>query len=131
MSAAGITILVSTHYMDEAERCHRLAYIAYGSILAEGTPEAVIAQQQLRTWAVSGKDIQQFPDRLRNIPGVDQVATFGSALHVCSESESVVEPELQRFASQHNLTLERVQPSLEDVFIRLMRQTKDPFKGEP
>lgn len=129
LSAAGITILVSTHYMDEAERCHRLAYIAYGSILATGTPDEVIAQQQLMTWAVSGVNIQHYPDKLRNIPGVDQVATFGAILHVCSEAGNAIEPELQRFAAQHKLTLERVEPSLEDVFIRLMRQTKDPFKN--
>lgn len=129
LSAAGVTILVSTHYMDEAERCHRLAYLAYGSILAAGTPKDVIAQQKLITWAVSGNDMQQFPDKLRRIPGVDQVATFGSVLHVCSENGDAVEPELQRFAVQHHLTLQRVEPSLEDVFIRLMRQTQDPFKN--
>ncbi len=131
LSAAGITILVSTHYMDEAERCHRLAYIAYGSILAAGTPEQVVAQQKLHTWAVSGSDIQRYPDRLRSIPGVDQVATFGSVLHVCSENGAEVESKLQQFAARHGLALERAQPSLEDVFIRLMRQTKDPFKAEP
>lgn len=131
LSAAGITILVSTHYMDEAERCHRLAYIAYGSILAAGTPEDVVAQQQLITWAVSGNDIQQYSDKLRDIPGVDQVATFGAVLHVCSESGAAVEPELRRFAAQHGLKLARVQPSLEDVFIRLMRQTQDPLKAGP
>ncbi|MGR9053877.1 MAG: ATP-binding cassette domain-containing protein [Gammaproteobacteria bacterium] len=131
LSAGGITILVSTHYMDEAERCHRLAYIAYGRILADGTPDEVVEQQHLTTWAVSGRDIQRYPDKLRALPGVDQVATFGSVLHVCSENGADAEPALQRFAAQHGLILEPVQPSLEDVFIRLMRHTQDPFKAAP
>ncbi|MGH8558824.1 MAG: ATP-binding cassette domain-containing protein [Methylococcales bacterium] len=129
LSASGITILVSTHYMDEAERCHRLAYIAYGSILASGTPDEVIAMQNLVTWAVSGPDIQKFSDDFREIPGVEQVATFGSVLHVSSEAGVSLGSRIGQFCVQHGLSVEPVRPSLEDVFIRLMLHTRDPFQS--
>lgn len=131
LSASGITILVSTHYMDEAERCHRLAYIAYGSILASGTPEEVIEQQHLVTWAVSGTDIQKYSQPFRSIPGVEQVATFGSVLHVSSEAGANLEPLIAEFCVQHGLAAEPVQPSLEDVFIRLMGHAHDPLQPPP
>lgn len=129
LSVSGITILVSTHYMDEAERCHRLAYIAYGSILAAGTPEEVIAMQKLITWTVSGNDIQRYSEDLRKIPGVEQVATFGSVLHVSCEAGADSGPRLEKFAARHGFFLEPAQPSLEDVFIRLMRNARDPFQS--
>ncbi|MGH8477970.1 MAG: ATP-binding cassette domain-containing protein [Methylococcales bacterium] len=128
LSAAGITILVSTHYMDEAERCHRLAYIAYGSILASGTPDQVIAMQNLVTWAIGGDSIQKFSDDFRNMPGVEQVATFGSVLHVSSEAGLSLGPRIEQFCAQHGLSIEAVRPSLEDVFIRLMLHARDPFQ---
>ncbi len=128
LSASGITVLVSTHYMDEAERCHRLAYIAYGRILASGSPGEVISMQNLVTWAVSGADIQKFSDDFRKIPGVEQVATFGSVLHVSSEIGNSLGPRIEQFCAQHTLSVEPVRPSLEDVFIRLMQHTHDPFQ---
>ncbi len=131
LSATGITILVSTHYMDEAERCHRLAYIAYGSILASGTPQQVVAAQNLDTWAISGPDIQRYSTELRTIPGVEQVATFGSVLHVCSTAGAELGPRLQQFAVQRGLSVEGAQASLEDVFIRLMREARDPMQTPP
>ncbi|MGR9106251.1 MAG: ATP-binding cassette domain-containing protein [Gammaproteobacteria bacterium] len=127
LSATGTTVLVSTHYMDEAERCHRLAYIAYGSILASGTPEEVIAAQNLVTRAVSGPDIQKYSNDFRKIPGVEQVATFGSVLHVSSEAGANPGPAIEAFCALHGLAVTAVQPSLEDVFIRLMRQARDPY----
>lgn len=117
--------------MDEAERCHRLAYIAYGSILASGTPDEVIAMQNLVTWAVSGEDIQKFSDDFRNIPGVGQVATFGSVLHVSSEAGAAPGPRIADFCVQHGLLAEPVRASLEDVFIRLMGQARDPLQPPP
>ncbi len=131
LSAEGITVLVSTHYMDEAERCHRLAYIAYGSILASGTPSELVVTQNLSTWAISGPDIQRVADEFRKIPGVEQVATFGSILHVSSEAGAFIEPRIAEFSLQRGLSIERVQPSLEDVFIRLMRDARDPLQPTP
>src|SRR5690606_28913146 len=78
----GVTVLVSTHYMDEAERCHEIAYIAYGELLTRGTVEEVVAQSGLTTWTVTGGDITKLADELQNRPGVDQVAPFGMELHV-------------------------------------------------
>src|SRR5207344_1209817 len=82
LAARGISVLVSTHYMDEAERCHKLAYIAYGRLMAQGTAEEIIASQKLATWEVSGGDLGAVAARLRGSAGIDQVASFGSALHV-------------------------------------------------
>jgi ABC-2 type transport system ATP-binding protein len=131
LSASGITILVSTHYMDEAERCHRLAYIAYGAILASGTPDEVIVTQNLITWAVSGEDIHKYSDAFRYIPGVEQVATFGSVLHVSSEAGAEPGPRIADFCAEHGLVVEPVRASLEDVFIRLMGRARDPLQPTP
>src|SRR5256885_16773238 len=82
LAARGITVLVSTHYMDEAERCHKLGYILNGQLLAQGTAHEVIASQSLSTWAVSGDDLAALAPRLKELPEVEQVAAFGSVLHV-------------------------------------------------
>src|SRR6187200_754890 len=82
LAARGLTVLVSTHYMDEAERCHEIAYIAYGNLLAHGTVDEVIHASRLATWTVTGPDLADLADRLRHLPGVDMVAPFGAALHV-------------------------------------------------
>src|SRR5690349_9365238 len=84
LAAEGLTVLVSTHYMDEAERCHEIAYIAYGEILARGTVDEVIANAQLTTVMVSAADgeaISTLADELKGSPGVDMVAPFGTSLH--------------------------------------------------
>lgn len=129
LSASGITVLVSTHYMDEAERCHRLAYIAYGTLLVSGTASEVIAMQHLATWVVSGEDVQRFSGVLHELPGVEQVATFGTVLHVSGADEATLGPQVEQFSRDHGLGTERVQPSLEDAFIHLMRNTADPLQG--
>src|SRR6516164_7687912 len=82
LAAEGLSVLVSTHYMDEAERCHAIAFIAYGALLARGTIQQVITESRLRTWTVSGPDLQTLEQRLRRIPGADMVAPFGASLHV-------------------------------------------------
>ena len=82
LAAEGMTVLVSTHYMDEAERCHEIAYIAYGELLAQGTIDEVIEDSHLRTYTVSGPDLQSLAEKLTGIPGIDMVAPFGTSLHV-------------------------------------------------
>jgi len=77
--------------MDEAERCHKLAYIAYGRLMAQGTAEEIIAGQKLATWEVSGGDLSAVAERLRGTPGVEQVAAFGSALHVTGREPAALE----------------------------------------
>jgi ABC-2 type transport system ATP-binding protein len=128
LSAAGITILVSTHYMDEAERCHRLAYIAYGNLLASGTADEIIAAQQLTTWIVSGSQTQLHVDAFRHLPGVEQVTTFGTTLHVSGKDAERLEPELRQFGRQNGLQIDHSTPSLEDAFIHLMRGARDQFE---
>src|SRR4029079_3944126 len=82
LAAEGMTVLVATHYMDEPERCHEIAYIAYGELLAQGTVEEVIEKSHLRTWNVSGPDLQSLSEKLLGIKGIDMVAPFGTSLHV-------------------------------------------------
>jgi len=82
LAAEGLSVLVSTHYMDEAERCHELTYIAYGKLLAQGTVEEVVRQARLTTYIVEGDDLVGLANKLRNLPGVEQAVPFGHTLHV-------------------------------------------------
>lgn len=129
LSAQGITVLVSTHYMDEAERCHRLAYIAYGDLLTAGTAAEVVAGQQLHTWEIQCQGIQGLAEQLRALPGAAQVASFGNALHVSGTDGPRLHASLETFAAGKALAIQAVSPSLEDAFIHLMRDTQDPFGG--
>jgi ABC-2 type transport system ATP-binding protein len=117
----GITVLVSTHYMDEAERCHALAYIAYGKLLAHGTIREVIDQAKLATWEVEGEKIMDAAPQLRESPGVEMVAPFGTALHVSGTVRDAIRRAVAKVSSQEGLQAHEVEPTLEDVFIHLMR----------
>jgi ABC-2 type transport system ATP-binding protein len=128
LAAEGITVLVSTHYMDEAERCHEIAYIAFGELLARGTANEVIAQSGLSTWVVSGPDLQHLAEELHKRKGVDMVAPFGTELHVSGRDKralNAVIAEAKKADGAHRWT--REQPSLEDVFILLMSNAKDNY----
>ena len=122
LAAQGITVLVSTHYMDEAERCHRLAYLSYGKILTQGTPGAVAASSGLSTWIVTGAALMQLAETLQGLPGVAQVVPFGDALHVSGDDAAQLESALAPFLTRADLSWSRAQPSLEDVFIQLVSQ---------
>ena len=128
LSAAGITILVTTHYMDEAERCHRLAYIAYGNLLANGTADEIVAAQKLQTWVVSGAGVRSQVAALRVLPKVEQVTTFGTALHVSGRDGGAMGAAIKQFCAAHGLKAELGNSSLEDAFIHLMRNTRDQFE---
>ena len=117
----GITVLVSTHYMDEAERCHALAYIAYGKLLAHGTIREVIDQAGLSTWEVEGPAVMAVAEELRDKPGVEMVAPFGNTLHVSGTDRAALAATLAPIGSRERLSTREVAPSLEDVFIHLMR----------
>ncbi len=127
LSAAGITVLVSTHYMDEAERCHRLAYIAYGELLASGTAEEVVASQHLHTWEVSGAGLSGLAEKLRQQPGTELVASFGNTLHVSGRDEAKLKASLEAVLAGTGLRSRLVPPSLEDAFIHLMQGSRDPY----
>jgi ABC-2 type transport system ATP-binding protein len=122
-------VLVSTHYMDEAERCHRLAYIAYGTLMASGTAKEMVASQQLTTWAVSGDGLQGLGETLRQLPGVDLVASFGATLHVSGKDGGLLEASLGEHLHGSGLQMTAVSASLEDAFIYLMQGSQDQFRG--
>jgi ABC-2 type transport system ATP-binding protein len=128
LAAEGLTVLVSTHYMDEAERCHEIAYIAYGALLTHGTIEQVLAESKLLTYTVSGGDLQQVANELAKKPGVDSVAPFGAVLHVCGRDAEKLEAALASYHDVDAMRFSRSAPSLEDVFIDLMGRAKDNFQ---
>ncbi|SMC27437.1 ABC-2 type transport system ATP-binding protein [Andreprevotia lacus DSM 23236] len=127
LAAQGISVLVSTHYMDEAERCHKLAYIAYGRLLAQGTADEVIASQSLATWAVAGTRLAELSQLLHGQPGVAQTVVFGGALHVSGPDGALLEATLRRITAGQPVTLTQVATGLEDVFIYLMNQSADNY----
>jgi len=127
LAASGVSVLVSTHYMDEAERCHKLAYIAYGRLMAQGTAAEIIAGQELATWNVVGGDLAALSHALQGKPGVDQATVFGSSLHVTGKDADALEATLRRETEGSNSRIARAEVGLEDVFIHLMARSKDNF----
>ena len=124
LAHSGITVLVSTHYMDEAERCHALAYIAYGKLLAHGTIREVIDQAGLHTWQIEGKNgdtLMSIAGELRAKPGVEMVAPFGNALHVSGTDRAALLAALAPLAARPGIEVAEVAAGLEDVFIHLMK----------
>ena len=126
LAAEGLTFLITTHYMDEAERCHRLAYIAYGNLLAHGTVAQVIDHARLTTWSVTGPDLPQLADQLRARPGVQQAVAFGSMLHVSSDDPAALDVAIAPFRTPQ-YQWQQIRSGLEDVFIHLMDSSQDNF----
>jgi ABC-2 type transport system ATP-binding protein len=126
LAHGGMTVLVSTHYMDEAERCHALAYIAYGKLLASGTAAQVVAGAKLFTWAIEGEGLPAVAAELRGAPGADMVVPFGTRLHVSGTDAAALEASVSRVSSRPGLRVGRIEPGLEDVFIHLMRRAPEP-----
>jgi ABC-2 type transport system ATP-binding protein len=127
LAAEGLTVLVSTHYMDEAERCHEIAYIAYGNLLAHGAVEEVIAHSALSTWNVTG-DLNGLAAELTGKPGIDMVAPFGTSLHVSGRDQAALEASIKPYRDSDKWHWQKSEPSLEDVFIDLMNRSKDNFQ---
>jgi ABC-2 type transport system ATP-binding protein len=121
LAAQGITVLVSTHYMDEAERCHELVYIAEGRVLARGTAAEIVARAGLHVWAVTGEGLAALVAPLQAAPGVLSVAAFGTALHVSARDEQQLDAAVQPLrAARSDLQWRRTSANLEDVFISLI-----------
>jgi|ERR1700674_2584701 ABC-2 type transport system ATP-binding protein len=125
LAARGISVLVSTHYMDEAERCHKLAYIAYGKLLVQGTAAEVVASQGLTTWEGGGGDLSALAQRLHGLPGVEQVVFFGTHLHVAGRDGAALEASIRGLSGDASYRWAQIESSLEDVFINLMNQAPD------
>lgn len=126
LAADGLTVLITTHYMDEAERCHRLAYLAYGHLLARGTLAEVLAAAKLTTWSVAGPDLRPLAVALRGRDGVEQVVAFGNTLHVSGRDAALMEATIASVRDPRH-EWRRINSGLEDVFISLMDQAKDNF----
>jgi ABC-2 type transport system ATP-binding protein len=125
LAARGLTVLVSTHYMDEAERCHRIHYISYGKLLASGTVAEVVADAGLHTFVLEGEGLVAIADELRKVKGVDQVAPFGIALHVVGRDRVALGRALEPYRSRPDVNVREGQTSLEDVFIQFMADSTD------
>jgi len=125
LAAKGITVLVSTHYMDEAERCHRLAYLSYGRVLAQGTPVEVVDNAGLTTWTVEGERLHELINELKDLPGVEQVVPFGTALHVSGSDASRLQASIEPFRGRAGLRWSQTAPGLEDVFVKLSSHTHE------
>ncbi|MCA0271104.1 MAG: ABC transporter ATP-binding protein [Proteobacteria bacterium] len=124
-AADGLTVLVSTHYMDEAERCHRINYISYGRLVAQGTVAEVVRDAALTTVVLEGLETPRAAELLRDAPGVEQIAPFGNTLHVVGRDGTALRASAERVAAETGVRMTEAETSLEDVFIQLMGASKD------
>jgi ABC-2 type transport system ATP-binding protein len=126
LAGQGLTFLITTHYMDEAERCDRLAYISYGNLLTKGTAAEVVAGAQLTTWSVSGPDLHEIAQQLRGTAGVQEAVAFGARLHVSGSDRLKLEQAIAPFRREPYVW-QQINPGLEDVFIHLMGSSQDNY----
>jgi ABC-2 type transport system ATP-binding protein len=124
LAAQGITVLVSTHYMDEAERCHEIAYIAYGKLMARGTAAEIIVRSGLHALVATGEGADRLAPLLSVQPGITAAAAFGATLHLCSPDEAALKRAVDTVKDK-NIRWREAAPTLEDVFIHLMGQAQD------
>jgi ABC-2 type transport system ATP-binding protein len=127
LAGEGMTVLVSTHYMDEAERCHALAYIAYGKLLTHGTIPEVVAEAGLSTWEIESPDAESLfalTGEIEKSPGVEMAVPFGNRLHVSGTDAAALKRTMAEVAARPGLGVREVDSSLEDVFIHLMRMNQ-------
>lgn len=130
LAAEGMTVLVSTHYMDEAERCHRLAYIAYGKLLVTGSADEVVRHSGLATYVVGvpgggERALAALARALADEPGVTTIVPFGTTLHVSGTDHAALDAVRDAHAGRAGQQWTKSVPSLDDVFVRLMRQAQD------
>jgi ABC-2 type transport system ATP-binding protein len=127
LAGEGMTVLVSTHYMDEAERCHALAYIAYGKLLTHGTIPEVVAEAGLSTWEIESPEAESLfalTDEIEKSPGVEMAVPFGNRLHASGTDATALKATMDGVARRPGLAVRQVESSLEDVFIHMMRMNQ-------
>jgi len=127
LSKAGVTVLVSTHYMDEAVQCDFIAYIAYGRKLIDAPSDEIASRVGLHTWRIEGKGLQPIQDALEGADGVDQIARFGSAMHVSGKDKAALRRTVERYSAQPGITVSEAKTGLEEAFIYLMTGAEDNF----
>jgi len=130
LSALGVTVLVSTHYMDEAVQCDFITYIAYGRKLIDGPAMQIPTMVGLETWRVEGPDLPELEERLKQEPGVAQVARFGSVLHISGTDKAALEATVERLKAEGTHKFSEQVAGLEEAFIYLMAGARDNFAGE-
>lgn len=127
MADQGLTVLVSTHYMDEAERCHEIAYLAYGHLMTSGPIADVVARSGLKTWSAIGTGTRELAQALTGTPGIELIKPFGAELYVSGRDAAQVEAAIAPFRGKPDLSWRIAEPSLEDAFILLMREAANNF----
>ena len=123
----GITVLVSTHYMDEAERCHEIAYLSFGELLIHGTIDEVLEKSKIIAWVVTGPNLIPLTKKIENQPGIGQITAFGETLHIIGLDENLLQKTLAPFMKDSQYHWKKERPTLEDIFIHVMGQVKDPY----
>lgn len=118
LASQGVTIMVSTHYMDEAERCHKLAYIYNGVLMTHGTAKEIMDQHKLYTYAIAGENLTELSAKLKHQPGINQTILFGITLHVSGKDKALLENTLKNLPAAYRIN--EVPTSLEDIFIHVM-----------
>ncbi len=129
LATDGLTILVSTHYMDEAERCNSIIYLAYGKVIAQGSIAEIIQQAQLSTWQVTGQNLDSLAKQLEQLEGVDQVTRLGSRLHVFGQDRVSLINSLRPYLLDLEYSWKGISPTLDDIFIELVAKLKDERFG--
>ncbi|WDR01525.1 ABC transporter ATP-binding protein [Devosia algicola] len=127
LSGQGVTVLVSTHYMDEAVQCDRIAYIAYGKKLIDGPSADIPKQVGLETWRVEGPDLAALEVRVKTMPGIVQVARFGASLHVSGTDKQAFENTIETLKAEGTHRWSEQVAGLEEAFIYLMAGSRDNF----
>ncbi len=125
LAAAGITVLVSTHYMDDAQQCDEIAYIAHGELLVHGSVKQIIRNSGSQTWTVTGPGLDVLANKLLTISGIDVIAPFGGSLRVSGQDPISLRQALKPFMEEPQLRWQLRIPSLEDVFIDLLERSRD------
>ena len=126
-AAAGVTTLVSTHYMDEAVQCDRIAYIAYGRKLLDAPTREIPSRIGLKGYEIVADDLEGPARRLKSAKGVDVMARFGAAIHACGRDAALLDAAVQPLAALKGARIAPIEPGLEEAFIFLMSEARDNF----